>query len=207
MQRTLTSAGFEVACFRSAEDFLDAHQPSRPGCILLDVRLPDGDGLRVQEELLARAATTSIVFMSGHGDVKTAVRALKSGAVDFLQKPFGESDLLGAVRNALKRDMEKRQHQARLESLTARRARLTPRENQVLDLLVADRDTKAIAGELGISPRTAETHRQRVMHKMEVDSVAALTRLVLGADSVSDDAKPAPEGAEPARHGDAPRSE
>lgn len=178
LARALVSAGYEVTCCRSARSFLKAYDPSRPGCILLDLRLPGEDGLWIQESLLERDVSTPIVFMSGHGDVGTAVRALKSGAVDFLQKPFGEKALFEAARHAVERDLQERRCRRHARSVNVRLARLTARENDVLELLVADRCTKEIAAELGISPRTVEIHRQRVMQKMEIRSVAALVRLL-----------------------------
>lgn len=187
VSRALQSAGLETACFASAEAFWencadalrDTYEPSRLACILLDLNLPGEGGLSVQQRLLERSQDTPIVFMAGHGEVETAVRAMKRGAVDFLEKPFSEGELLEAVLRALERHRRAQLDQEDRETVDRRLARLTPREREVLSLLDTDLHTKEIARRLEISPRTVEVHRQRVMQKMEVDSVAALVRLLL----------------------------
>jgi len=187
VSRTLKGAGLEVACFESAEAFWDhcievssnGHEPSRLACVILDLHLPGEGGLSVQRRLLEQSPDTPIVFMTGNGEVETAVRAMKRGAVDFLEKPFSQGELLEAVLRALERYHRSQHHREDLQEVEQRLARLTPRERQILSLLEADLPNKEIAHRLKISPRTVEVHRQRVMQKMEVDSVAGLVRLLL----------------------------
>jgi two-component system response regulator FixJ len=181
LSRALHAAGLETVCFPSAEAFWDGCDPSLLACIVLDLQLPGEDGLSLQQGLLERAVGTPIVFVTGHGEIETAVHAMKGGAIDFLRKPFSESELLDAVYRGLERDRGTRRQEDERGVVHQLLARLTPREREVLDLLEADLGTKAIASRLEISPRTVEVHRQRVMHKMEVDSVAALVRLMLKA--------------------------
>lgn len=174
----LQSAGHEVAAFADARSFLDAFDPAQPGCLIADLRMPGMDGLELQERLLALHATLPIIVLTGHGSVPAAVRALKHGAVDFVEKPFDAAALLVQVESALRRDAEMRA-EAALEAVVAeRRHSLTPREDEVLELVVAGKANKVIAVELGISERTVELHRHRIMKKMQVGSLAELVRLV-----------------------------
>ena len=179
VSRALSGAGMETASFDSVEAFWNAWDPSRPvGCVVADVRLPGESGLSLQPEFSERGIGTPIVFMTGYGDVETAVHAMKSGAVDFLEKPFVEAQLLAAVNHAIARERKARRDRETRMAVDERVARLTPREKEIMDLLATEVRTKGISARLGISPRTVEVHRQRIMRKMEVESLAALVRLL-----------------------------
>jgi RNA polymerase sigma factor (sigma-70 family) len=177
----LRSAGHTVEAFPSAEAFLAADDPERPGCLVLDVRMPGMDGLALQAALNARGASRPAVILTGHADVALAVQAVKAGAVDFLEKPFDDAVLLARVAEALAADDRLRVAQAEREAVRDRLAALTPREQEVLELIVAGHANKEIAAVLGVSPRTVEVHRARVMEKTGAQSVAELVRLVLAA--------------------------
>jgi len=179
----LGSAGFAVETYPSADDFLDTYEPGRPGCLVLDIRMPGLDGLALQERLVSRGLELPIIILSGHGDVPAAVRAFKHGAVDFFQKPVNEEALLAGVRQALGRDAERRRARAHRGEALHRLEKLTPREREVLEHVVAGRANKAIAAELGISERTVELHRARIMRKLKARSLPELTRLVLAAQA------------------------
>jgi FixJ family two-component response regulator len=172
----LNSAGFTVQTFGSATEFIQAKRPDVPGCLILDVELPDVSGLDLQMELAKSGVEMPIVFLTGHGDIPMSVRAMKAGAVEFLTKPFGKQELLGAIQEALLRDGEARKHKSESFELQKRLATLTPRERQVLALVVAGRLNKQIAGELGTTDLTIKVHRGRVMRKMGADSLADLVR-------------------------------
>lgn len=178
----LKSAGLIAATHASAESFLAAYDPERPGCLVLDVRMPGIDGLELQQELNRRGMIIPVIFITGHGDVPMAVEAMQRGAVDFLQKPFRDQDLIERVREALARDGARRAQLAASRVIAARLASLTRREQQVLRLLVRGYSNKRMAGELGVSQRTIEIHRARVMQKMQARSVAQLVRLSLDAE-------------------------
>jgi FixJ family two-component response regulator len=178
----LKSAGLVAATHASAEAFLAAYDPERPGCLVLDVRMPGIDGLELQQELNRRGMIIPVIFITGHGDVPMAVEAMQHGAVDFLQKPFRDQDLIERVREALARDGARRAQLAASRVIAARLASLTRREQQVLRLLVRGYSNKRMAGELGVSQRTIEIHRARVMQKMQARSVAQLVRLSLDAE-------------------------
>ncbi len=165
----LSSAGMESEGFESAQQFLETYRDA-PGCVLLDVRMPGMSGLRLQEELLHRHVRTPIVFMTGHGDVPMAVEAMKKGALDFIEKPYKDEDLLALVRRALELDAGRRQAEAALAALTAR-------EREVLEHLLAGRTGSATAEALGVSAKTIEFHRARIMQKLGVDSREELYRL------------------------------
>ena len=176
----LESAGFRVKSFSAAQEFLADYHPDDPGCLLLDVRMPDGlSGLQLQEELTRRGTPPPIIVMTGHAKVPMAVRALKGGAVDFLQKPFSEEVLLDRVRRAI--DLDRRTRQVRIEctKFADLISHLTPREREVMELVIAGKPNKIIASDLAISAKTVEIHRGRVMRKLKVDSVAELVRLAL----------------------------
>jgi two-component system response regulator FixJ len=177
----LDSAGLAVQTYDSATQFLAAATGLGAGCVLTDVRMPDLDGLALQRRLTEAGVTLPVIVMTGHGDIPIAVAALKAGAVDFLEKPFDDERLIVAVRAALATGAAVRQKEVAAAGVAARVASLTPREREVLDLLVAGNPNKTIAYDLGASPRTVEVHRARVMEKMGVRSVAELVRLVLGA--------------------------
>ncbi len=178
MERLLRAAGHGVQTFTSARDFLGAERNGAPECLLLDLRMPGVSGIELQEQLLAAGSTLPIVFLSGHADFHAGVRAMKGGAVDFLAKPFTESELLAAVENALERDRIARAWRAVREDALERLARLTPRERQVCDLVATGMLNKKIAAELGAAEKTIKCHRGRVMEKLAVGSVAELVRLV-----------------------------
>lgn len=176
----LESAGLAVRTHDSAAAFLAAASESG-GCVLTDVRMPEIDGLELQQRLNDRGITLPVIVMTGQGDVPVAVRAMKAGAVDFLEKPFGDAQLFDAVRRALEQSKRYQQVEATTAAAAARIAALTPREREVLELLVTGRPTKAIAKELGASPRTIEVHRARVFEKLQARSLPDLVRLVLAA--------------------------
>lgn len=173
----LHSAGHEVVLHPSAADFLRVAAPG--ACVVSDVRMPEMDGLALQQELAQRGIPVQLIFMTGHGDVPVAVRALKAGAMDFLEKPFAEEALLAAVRNALEIGRAREEEARQQEEIHRRLGSLTPREREVLNGLVAGQANKAIAQDLGMSPRTVEVHRARVMEKMEAQSLSHLVRQVL----------------------------
>lgn len=176
LHELLTAAGLTAVTFGSAADFLAYGRPDVPACLILDVDLPDINGLDLQS-LLAPAEHPPIVFITGHGDVPSSVRALKAGAVDFLTKPFSEADLLGAIGAALAKDREARRRRSEIDVLEQRFATLTPRERQVLPLVVSGLLNKQAAAELGISEVTLQIHRGKIMHKMEAQSLAELVRM------------------------------
>jgi len=170
----LESVGLRGETFASADDFLSAPRPEAPSCLILDVKLPGRNGLEVQEELESIGIRIPIVFITAHGDVPMTSRAMKAGAVDFLAKPFQKKDLLDAVHQALERDRIQRQEQAEVSKLRARVDSLTPREREVMDLVVTGLMNKEAAAKLGLSEITVKVHRGRVMQKMEADSLAEL---------------------------------
>lgn len=171
----LESHGLRVMSFGSARGYLSATKPDLPACLVLDVELPDINGLELQGQL-ADEDHPPIVFITGHGSIPASVRAIKRGAVDFLTKPFSESDLLGAIRSALSRDRETRETRAELTLLKQRYVDLTPREREVLPLVVSGLLNKQAAAELGISEVTLQIHRRNVMQKMHAGSLADLVR-------------------------------
>lgn len=175
----LESMNLKVQAYASAEEFLRGHDPERPGCLLLDIRMPHLSGLQLQETLAARGATLPVIFVTGHGNVSMAVRAMRRGAVDFLEKPFNDETLLERVQEALAIDVRRRHEAAERERIAGRVAKLTHREQQVLGAIVSGRANKQIAAELGISVKTVEIHRGHVMQKMRVTSVAELTTLYM----------------------------
>jgi FixJ family two-component response regulator len=173
------SVGLRAATFRSAQEFRDSFDPERPGCLVLDVRMAHTSGLALQEELNAIDARVPIVFISGHGDISVAIKAIKAGAVDFVQKPYHEQQLLDSINEALRRDAEARQHTGSSPGFAERLASLTERERDVLEHVVHGLSSKSIARVLDISYRTVELHRSHIMEKLRVHSVAELIRLVI----------------------------
>ena len=170
---------YQVACFARAEDFLNQYDPSKTACLILDVRMPGMSGLELQEQLVARGVNLPILFITGHGDVPMAVATMKKGAVDFIEKPFNESDLRASVERMLaaaEAEAESRRRERERSSLLSR---LTARERQVLDCIVAGRLNKQIADDLGISIKTVEAHRANIMDKLNAGTVADLLRLAL----------------------------
>jgi FixJ family two-component response regulator len=182
LRRLLQAEAMAVQAFGSAEEFLQAHDPLVPGCVVLDICLPRLSGLALQQALLATDSARFIVFMTGRGDVAASVQAMKSGAVDFLVKPFHDEDFLGAVRSALARDQQARMQREELESIRWRLDTLTPREHQVLQHVVVGRLNKQIAADLGIAEKTIKVHRARAMEKMGVATLAELVRTTVKAE-------------------------
>ncbi|MEQ8268980.1 MAG: response regulator FixJ [Parvibaculum sp.] len=181
LRALLESAGFRVEDFASAAAFLDSSTPERQGCLVVDIRMPDMDGLELQEELIRRRIALPAIVMTGHADVPLAVRAMKAGAVDFIEKPFKEEVLLDGVGRALETGRLRRDHAAYAETSTRLLAGLTLREREVLEHLVAGKANKMIAHDLGISPRTVEVHRANLMEKMQARTLSDLVRMALEA--------------------------
>lgn len=184
----IQSIGLPVVPYSSAEAFLEACDPAnggtthRAGCLVLDIRMPGISGLELQEELGRRRITLPIIFITAHGEVPAAVRALQNGAFDFLEKPFSHQKLLERVRKAIEHDLRARNENARLDEVVQRLETLTPRESQVLDLVVEGKPTKIIAEELGISAKTVDAHRANILRKMRARSLADLIRLRLSCE-------------------------
>jgi RNA polymerase sigma factor (sigma-70 family) len=181
MQALMDSVNIEHEIFASGDEFLENADDHRAGCLVLDIRMPGLGGLELQEELLKRDSTLPIIFITGHGDVPMAVDAMQKGAVDFIQKPFRDQDLLDRIREALKTDQERREEQKKHAEVAKRLARLTNREREVFDLVVTGKPNKVIAYELGVSQRTVEIHRARVMEKMQARSLADLVKMHMTA--------------------------
>jgi FixJ family two-component response regulator len=177
LHRLIRSVGLEVETFASAQEFLDCDPPYGPACIVTDIRMPGLSGLDLQQELARTGRSVPIIFMTGHGTVPMSVRAMKAGAVDFLQKPVDEQSLLDAIHQALERGSRERQEQDHKEEIQARAATLTVREREVFELVVSGLLNKQVAAELGASEKTIKVHRARVMHKMQADSLADLVRM------------------------------
>ena len=175
----LKSQGHAVRSFESALAFLASDAPSQPGCVLADVRMPQMDGLELQEKLREQGSALPVILMTGHADVPLAVRAMKAGAIDFLEKPFEDCDLVESIRRGLEHARAAGEANESLRLTNERLTQLTERERQVLDLLIAGNPNKVIAHELSISPRTVEIHRARVMEKMGARSLAELVRMTL----------------------------
>lgn len=178
----IESAGLPVRGYGSAEEFLDAFDPEHPGCLVLDIRLPGMSGIELQRHLNLIAAVIPIIVITGHADVETAVRALKTGAVEFIEKPLDEADLLEKIRDALELDSRNRRANASRQAVRERLDTLTRRERQTLDRVLIGKLNKQIAGELGLSEKTVESHRANVMRKMKARSLAELVRLVARAE-------------------------
>ncbi|MCB1725240.1 MAG: response regulator transcription factor [Gammaproteobacteria bacterium] len=181
----IESVGVHVESFSSADEFLSQYQPSRSGCLVLDVRMPGMSGLDLQEHLAKRNIQIPVVVITGHGDVPMAVRAMKSGAVDFIEKPFNDEVLLDAIRRAIAHGEQQRSHHSEHLQIQQRLQNLTPREYEVMEMVTEGRSNKEIANTLGVSAKTVEAHRARVMEKMQAGSLAELVRMVLAVNGSS----------------------
>jgi len=175
----LESVGHRVACYASAREFLDVYDGKVPGCLVLDVRMPGMSGLELQNHLLERNWCLPVIVVTGHGDIPMAVRAMKSGAVDFLQKPYNDQVLLDRIQQALELCNQRRRNHDELAQIQARHHQLTPREREVAALVVAGNANKVIAIELGLSPKTIEVHRANVMFKMQAHSLSELVQMYM----------------------------
>lgn len=175
--RLFRSVGLEAAAHPSVTQFLGHQRPDRPGCLILDVRLPDMDGLDLQGRLRELGIALPAIVMTGHGDIPMSVRAMKAGAVDFLAKPFRDADMLAAVADALERDQARRAEASSTSGLRARYDTLSPREKEVMALITAGRMNKQAAWELGLSEITVKIHRRAAMQKMGATSLAELVRM------------------------------
>jgi two-component system, LuxR family, response regulator FixJ len=193
LERLLGSEGLRVESFAAPQDFLNAFDPARPGCLLLDLRLPGMSGLEMVEQLLGNEPRPPFIVITGHGDVPTAVHAMHDGALDFLEKPISRQCLLERVHEALAVDAQSRARHTVRRQVEARLNRLTARERQVLDLMVMGTSTKVIADRLKISAKTVEIHRANVRQKMGVNSVAQLVVMVAERSASADDADSAVE--------------
>ncbi|GLI33755.1 DNA-binding response regulator [Desulforhabdus amnigena] len=176
LERLLRSEGYDVKTFTSALDFLDFQHPDVPGCLVLDVKMPELGGLELQERLAEKEIAFPIIFITGHGTVPMSVRAMKAGAVDFLEKPFLDKDLLDVVSRAVAADRQAKQEQRELRKLRERLKTLTPREHEVFGLVVTGMLNKQIAYDLGTSEKTIKVHRARIMEKLGAGSLADLVR-------------------------------
>lgn len=175
----LTTIGHSTIAYASPTEFLSKYDPSKPSCLVLDVRMPEMSGLEVQQQLNRSGSMLPVILITGHGDVPMAVQAMKDGAFDFLQKPFRDEDLLDRIRKALELDAENRRSVQRHADLRQRASSLTPREREVMAMVVDGRANKVIAIDLGLSERTVEIHRANVMEKMAASSVAHLVKMHL----------------------------
>jgi FixJ family two-component response regulator len=176
-ERLVRSAGFKVKTFGSGADFLASPRPEGPACLVLDVRLPGQSGLDLQRELTESGVQIPIIFMTGHGDIPMSVRAMKAGAVEFLTKPYRKNDLVEAIRASIDRDRTSRKERLEVGALRQRYGQLTPREREVMALVVAGLLNKQIAGELATSERTIKFHRAHIMQTMAAESLAELVRM------------------------------
>ena len=177
LESLIRSVHLSVEFFSSPLEFLLKKRPDAPSCLVLDVRLPGKSGLDFQRELAEADVSIPIIFVTGHGDIPMSVRAMKAGAVDFLTKPFRDQDLLDAIQVALERDRARRQRQAEIATLRERLESLTPREREVLPLVVSGLPNKQVAAEIGTTEATAKVHRSQLMKKMGADSLPDLVRM------------------------------
>jgi RNA polymerase sigma factor (sigma-70 family) len=177
----MKSVALPSRSFSSAAEFLAEYDPDSPGCLILDIRMPGMSGMELQQKLIEMRAILPIIFITGHGDIPMAVEAMQRGAVDFIPKPFRDNELLDRINQALEDDRVNRESLVERDEVEKRLKKLTPRETQVLELVVQGKANKVIAGDLGVSQRTVEIHRARVMEKMQVRSLAQLVRIVMQA--------------------------
>jgi RNA polymerase sigma factor (sigma-70 family) len=179
----IESVGVQVESFASADEFLRHYQPGRPGCLVADVRMPGMSGLDLQDYLVEHSIRIPVVIITGHGDVPMAVRAMKAGAVDFIEKPFNDEALLDAIRRAVAFEEQQRSYESEHHQIQQRLASLTPREHEVMDMVTEGKSNKEIANTLGVSAKTIEAHRARVMEKMQAGSLAELVRMALAVSN------------------------
>jgi FixJ family two-component response regulator len=184
LQLLMRSVDLRAETFASAAEFLEAYDPARSGCLVLDVRMPGMSGLVLQDRLEAIGATLPIIFLTAHGDVPMAVQAVRHGAIDFIQKPFRDQDLLDRIQRAIEQDIDRRQERAYKEEVDHRIASLTARERQVMEMVAVGKANKVIAADLGLSQRTVEIHRAHAMQKMQAESVPHLVRMLPATQSV-----------------------
>jgi len=175
----ISSVDLKVECFPSAAEFLDQCRPGQAGCLITDIRMPEISGLELQDELNRRGCDIPVIVITGHGDVQTAVRAMKAGAFDFIEKPFNDQLLLDLVHRAVASSVESLREQIEQAEVKSRIDMLTPREKQVLDMISVGDSNKKIAHQLEISEKTVEAHRAKVMSKMQAKSLAALVKMVI----------------------------
>jgi len=174
----IESVGLKVKTFSTAREFLDAYDPNQPGCLVLDIRMPGMSGLELQDRLAEKSIHLPVIIITGYGDVPVAVRAMKNGAIDFIEKPFSDQVLLERIQLAIEQDSAYRRITERRQDIENRLAVLTPREREVMYLVVEGKPSREIAKELGLSTRTVEVHRTHLMDKTKVRSVAELARMV-----------------------------
>jgi len=179
LQWLIESTGMQVKTFESADAFLSNYYPGRAGCLLLDVRMPGMSGLELQSYLAREGYHLPVIIITGHGDVGMAVKAMRAGAMDFIEKPFHDEDLLRSIQRALEVDQRQRLSRAARADILARVADLTPREHEVMGMVTDGKANREIAVALGVTPKTVEAHRARVMEKMRAESLAELVRMVL----------------------------
>jgi FixJ family two-component response regulator len=184
----LKSVGLVPNALGSAREFLDKYDPAQPGCLVLDVRMPEMSGLELQEQLNRMGAVIPVIFITGHGDVPMAVEAMQAGAFDFLQKPFRDQDLIDRIQRALDKDRGNRALLKERSVIRAHLDSLTPREREVLTMVTSGKPNKVMASDLGVSQRTVEIHRARVMEKMGASSLAQLVRMVMDLGEPGDTA-------------------
>jgi len=179
------SVGLPASTAKSAQEFLENYDPGHPGCLILDVRMPGMSGMELQQQLNVRGAVIPVIFITGHGDIPMAVEAMQQGAFDFLQKPFRDQDLIDRIQRALEKDAANREELTQRSRIRERLGTLTPREREVLGLVTSGKPNKVIAADLGLSQRTVEIHRSRVMEKMGAASLAQLVRMALDLGEAS----------------------
>ncbi len=182
LKRLIKSVGHKVTTFSSAREFLDHDHPDAPSCLVLDIRMPGLSGLELQEQMAAAELHMPIIFITGHGNIPISVRAMKAGAVDFLEKPFDDQALLDAIHHAIAKDTQTKREQAEIGEVKQRVISLTPREHEVFSLVITGMLNKQIAFELGTSEKTVKVHRARVMQKMSAESLTDLVRLAEKAE-------------------------
>lgn len=192
LRMLIASVGHSVEVFSSGQEFLEAYGDDRPGCLVLDIRMPGMSGLDLQERLSERGSILPIIFITGHGDIPMAVEAMRGGAVDFLQKPFRDQELIDRINEALDKDRADRDMLGQRKVIVDRMGQLTPREREVMSLVTSGRANKQIAHDLNLSQRTVEVHRARVMEKMRARSLAHLVRMAVAVEEL----------VEPAAHSD-----